>query len=67
MIYVDSFKVSKSNDIVDLINLILQKMLLNKSTSLPQIKVNFNKFDNFFTAKGNHNLPPLDEQYYQPE
>lgn len=26
-------------------------MLLSKSTSLPQIKVNFNKYDNFFSRK----------------
>lgn len=42
-------------------------MRLNKSSSLPQIKINFNKFDNFFTTKGNHNLPPLDQPYLQPE
>ena len=26
-------------------------MLLSKSTSLPQIKVNLNKYDNFFSKK----------------
>lgn len=36
-------------------------MLLAKSTSLPQIKVNLNKYDNFFTKKSSHREIALDE------
>jgi hypothetical protein len=35
-------------------------MLLAKTSSLPQIKVNLNKYDNFFTKKTSRDAP-LDE------
>lgn len=35
-------------------------MLLSKTSSLPQLKVNLNKYDNFFTKKSSRDAP-LDE------
>jgi hypothetical protein len=36
-------------------------MLLAKTSSLPQIKVNLNKYDNFFTKKTSMRETALDE------
>jgi hypothetical protein len=36
-------------------------MLLTKSSSLPQIKVNLNKYDNFFTKKSSLKEAALDD------
>lgn len=35
-------------------------MLLSKTSSLPQLKVSLNKYDNFFTKKSSRDVP-LDE------